>query len=156
MEAANRGARDAGGSSVGCNITLEHEQKPNPYLDVFIEFRHFFVRKLMLAKYSYAFVAAPGGYGTLDELFEVATLVQNSKMKKFPIFLMGSEYWKPLEVYIREKMTAAGTVSLIDAALIRVCDDPKEIAESVKESGLSEFGLTYGPKAKRRWFFLES
>ncbi len=156
MEAANRGAKDVGGFSIGCNITLPNEQSPNPYLDVFLEFRHFFVRKLMLAKYSYAFVAAPGGFGTLDELFEIATLVQNGKIKKFPIYLMGSAYWEPLEVYIREKMTAAGTVSVMDAALIKVCDDPKEIAQFVRASGLKEFGLTYGPKVKRRWYFFES
>lgn len=155
MEAANRGARDAGGHSIGCNISLPQEQKPNPYLDIFLEFKHFFVRKLMLAKYSYAFIAVPGGFGTLDELFEVATLVQNGKMKKFPIFLMGSEYWLPLSDFIREKMTEAGTISPLDVSLIRICDDPKEIAESVKESGLSEFGLTYGPRAKRRWFLFE-
>jgi uncharacterized protein (TIGR00730 family) len=155
MEAVNRGAKEMGGISVGCNIVLPAEQNPNPYLDIFLEFKHFFVRKLMLAKYSYAFVAAPGGFGTLDELFEVATLVQNQKMKSFPIYLLGSEYWKPLEDYMREKMTAAGTITSKDTLLIKISDDPREIAEAIKVSGLRQFGLTYGPKAKPRWFFLE-
>jgi uncharacterized protein (TIGR00730 family) len=89
MEAANRGARDVGASSIGCNIALPMEQKPNPYLDRFIEFKYFFVRKLMLVKYSYAFVALPGGFGTLDEVFEVATLIQTRKIEGFPCVLMG-------------------------------------------------------------------
>ncbi|MFN6195909.1 MAG: TIGR00730 family Rossman fold protein, partial [Planctomycetota bacterium] len=96
MEAANRGAREAGGLSVGCNITLPHEQKHNPYLDRFVEFRYFFVRKVMLVKYSYAFVVLPGGFGTMDELFEAATLIQTRKIEDFPLVLMGTEYWRPL------------------------------------------------------------
>ena len=96
MEAANRGAREAGGRSVGCNIELPHEQKPNPYLDFFLEFRYFFVRKVMLVKYSYGFVVLPGGFGTLDEIFETATLIQTGKIPGFPLVLMGSEYWKDL------------------------------------------------------------
>lgn len=155
MEAANRGAQEAGGLSIGCNITLPEEQQPNRYLDTFLEFKHFFVRKLMLAKYSYAFIAAPGGYGTLDELFEVATLVQNRKIRNFPIFLMGSEYWKPLEAFIQGRMTQIGAVTSDEAALIKICDDPKEIAQTVKESGLREFGLTYGAQVRRRWYLLE-
>ncbi len=95
MEAANRGAKEVGGTSVGCNIALSHEQQPNNYLDRWITFRHFFVRKMMLVKYSYAFIAMPGGFGTLDEIFEVATLVQTGKIKQFPIVLMGREFWAP-------------------------------------------------------------
>ena len=96
MEAANRGAKDAGGRSIGCNIVLPLEQKPNPYVDSWIDFEYFFVRKLMLVKYSYAFVVMPGGFGTLDELFEVATLIQTGKVENFPVALMGADYWRPL------------------------------------------------------------
>ena len=96
MEAANRGAKDAGGYSIGCNIELPEEQQPNPYLDRWVTFRHFFVRKLMLVKYSYAFIALPGGFGTLDEIFEVATLIQTRKIKEFPLVLVGEEFWHPL------------------------------------------------------------
>jgi uncharacterized protein (TIGR00730 family) len=155
MEAANRGAREAGGHSVGCNIHLPVEQKPNPYLDVWIEFRHFFVRKLMLAKYSYAFVAMPGGFGTLDELFEVATLVQTGRMKGFPIILMGSDYWAPLIRFMRDTLVATGTISAGDLEKIIVSDSPAEVAARVRESGLKEFNLYSGPKVKRRWFLFE-
>ena len=96
MEAANRGARRAGGHSLGCNIQLPKEQQPNPYLDRMVEFRYFFVRKLMLVKYSYAFVALPGGFGTLDEIFETLVLIQTGKMKRFPLILLGAEFWRPL------------------------------------------------------------
>ena len=126
MEAANRGARDVGASSIGCNIALPEEQKPNPYLDRFIEFEHFFVRKLMLVKYSYAFLALPGGFGTLDEVFEVATLIQTGKIQGFPCVLMGTEYWAPLREFIQARMTAAGTLSPGDAAQILFTDDPDQ------------------------------
>src|ERR1700687_2991816 len=96
MEAANRGAKDVGGFSVGCNIELPQEQKPNPYLDKWVTFRHFYVRKLMLVKYSYAFIVMPGGFGTLDEIFETATLIQTRKIEDFPLVLMGKNYWQPL------------------------------------------------------------
>jgi len=155
MEAANRGAREAGGYSVGCNIHLPVEQKPNPFLDVWIEFRHFFIRKLMLAKYSYAFIAMPGGFGTLDELFEVATLVQTGKIKGFPIVLMGSEYWAPLVKFMKDTMVGTGTILAADLERIIVSDSPAEVAARVRESGLKEFGLSYGLKVKRRWFFFE-
>src|SRR5581483_5005060 len=102
MEAANRGAHEAGGVSVGCNIELPHEQKPNPYLDLFVEFRYFFVRKVMLVKYSTAFVVMPGGFGTMDEIFETATLIQTGKIRGFPVVLMGKEYWAPLVTLIEE------------------------------------------------------
>src|SRR5581483_9542147 len=108
MEAANRGAKDAGGMSVGCNIELPEEQRPNPYLDRWIAFRHFFVRKLMLVKYSYAFIALPGGFGTLDEIFEVATLVQTRKVKEFPLVLMGVDYWQPLLDFLCRRLLGEG------------------------------------------------
>ena len=95
MEAANRGAKETGGRSIGCNIQLPREQKPNPFVDQWITFRHFFVRKVMLVKYSYAFIALPGGFGTLDEIFETATLIQTGKIRDFPLVLMGIEYWRP-------------------------------------------------------------
>jgi uncharacterized protein (TIGR00730 family) len=155
MEAANRGARDVGGGSMGCNIVLPKEEKPNPYLDHFVEFRHFFVRKLLLAKYSYAFVAMPGGLGTLDELFEVAVLIQTGKMKSFPVILMGIEHWSPLVDYLRRHLVAAGTLDAADVDRITLTDSPEEAAALIAERGLHQFGLTYGPQAKRRWWLGE-
>jgi hypothetical protein len=133
MEAANRGARDVGAVSLGCNIELPQEQKPNPYLDRFIEFSHFFVRKLMLVKYSYAFVALPGGFGTLDEVFEVATLIQTRKIESFPCVLMGVEYWEPLRAFVRERMLAAATVSPDEFEQILFTDDPDEALRWISE-----------------------
>jgi uncharacterized protein (TIGR00730 family) len=124
MEAANRGARDGGGPSLGCNITLPTEQQPNRYLDKWVEFRYFFVRKLMLVKYSYAFIGLPGGFGTLDEVFEVAVLIQTGKVKDFPVVLMGVEYWKPLIDFIRDKLIAAHTIDPADADRLIVTDSP--------------------------------
>jgi uncharacterized protein (TIGR00730 family) len=154
MEAANRGAKQAGGHSVGCNIVLPKEQEPNPYLDEFVEFRYFFVRKVMLAKYSYAFVAMPGGFGTMDELFEIATLIQTGKVKKFPVFLMGSDYWAPLGVMLKE-MVAQKTIDPADADLFQVSDSPQTVASAIRDVGLAQFGLSYGPKARKRWWLGE-
>ena len=126
MEAANRGAREAGGLSVGCNITLPQEQQPNPYLDRFIEFRHFFVRKVMLVKYSVAFVVMPGGFGTLDELFESATLIQTGKIRDFPLVLMGVEFWRPMLQFLRDTMLREGTIAARDLERMLVTDDPGE------------------------------
>ncbi len=126
MEAANRGARDAGALSVGCNIELPHEQKPNPYLDVWTEFNHFFVRKVMLVKYSRAFVVLPGGFGTMDEVFETLTLIQNAKIHRFPLVLMGEAYWHHLQTFLDETMLAENTISADDLDLMLVTDDPSE------------------------------
>lgn len=155
MEAANRGARDAHGRSIGCNIQLAREQQPNPYLDHWITFRHFFVRKVMLVKYSYAFVALPGGFGTLDEIFEVAVLVQTQKIREFPIVLMGREYWQPLLDFFRDRLVRLGTVDPMDVGCLTVTDSPDEAAAAITDSGMRRFGLTYGPRARRRWYLWE-
>lgn len=155
MEAANRGAKEGGGYSIGCNIHLPVEQTPNKYLDLWMEFRHFFVRKLMLAKYSYAFVAMPGGFGTLDELFEVATLVQTAKIRSFPIFLCGSEYWAPLVDFLQKTLVAQGTISQADLERITISDSPEDVANLIRNAGVRDFGLSYETRVKRRWFFLE-
>lgn len=133
MEAANRGAREAGGLSVGCNIVLPHEQHPNPYIDRFVEFRYFFVRKVMLVKYSYAFVILPGGFGTMDELFEVATLIQTGKVKNFPVVLMGKSYWQPLVDFLRTTMVQEKTIDVRDVDRLLVTDDVAEATEFVRK-----------------------
>ena len=149
MEAANRGARDVKGRSVGCNIELPHEQEPNPYLDQWITLRYFFVRKVMLVKYSYAFVALPGGFGTLDEIFETATLIQTGKIMEFPLVLMGVEYWNPLIAFLRERLLANGTIEAQDLNRLTVTDSVDEVVETIRQRGLRQFGLTYGPKLRR-------
>jgi len=155
MEAANRGAKDAGGYSVGCNIELPQEQKPNPYLDRWVTFRYFFVRKLMLEKYSYALIALPGGFGTLDEIFETATLIQTHKIKNFPLVIVGKEYWRPLLDFLRGRLVESKTIDPIDAEHILVTDSAEEAVQLVRDAALRQFGLTYGPKIKRRWFLGE-
>jgi len=155
MEAANRGAKEVGGRSLGCNIELPHEQEPNPYLDRFVTFRYFFVRKVMLVKYSYAFVALPGGFGTLDEIFECATLIQTGKIEEFPLVLMGVDYWAPLLDFLRTKLVVARTVSAADVDRIFLTDSPEEAVARIHDTALRRFGLTYGPRVKRRWFLGE-
>jgi uncharacterized protein (TIGR00730 family) len=150
MEAANRGAREAGGLSIGCNIELPHEQKPNPYLDRWIDFRYFFVRKLMLVKYSYAFVILPGGYGTLDEIFETATLIQTGKIKNFPLILMGSEYWSDLLRFLRERAATLGTISVADLDRLQVTDSPAEATRSIVDAVTDRFGLVFEPSLQPR------
>ncbi|MFN0011944.1 MAG: TIGR00730 family Rossman fold protein [Phycisphaerales bacterium] len=151
MEAANRGAREAGGRSVGCNILLPQEQRPNPYVDQFVEFRYFFVRKVMLVKYSYAFVVMPGGYGTLDELFEAVTLVQTGKIRDFPIVLMGRSYWEPIIAFIEQRMVEAGTISKGDERIITVTDSPEEAVAVIEREGVTPYGLVRRPKARPWW-----
>ena len=155
MEAANRGAKDAGGRSVGCNIILPHEQKANAYLDVVVNFRHFFVRKLMLVKYSYAFVALPGGIGTLDEIFEAATLIQTAKIRNFPLVLIGSEYWAPLLEMMRGTLLPAATIDAKDVAMLHVTDSIEEAVAHIADVGMRTFGLSYGAKVRRRWWMAE-
>ena len=155
MEAANRGAEDAGGRTVGCNIILPVEQRENPYLDRFITFRYFFVRKVMLVKYSYAFVAMPGGFGTMDELFECATLVQTGKIHDFPIVLMGVDYWKPLMEFLRGTMLATGCIDGVDLDRITVTDDPVEAAWKIKSVALKQFGLKEVEHPLPKWWLGE-
>ncbi len=132
MEAANRGAKEAGVLSIGCNIELPHEQLPNPYLDVWTEFNHFFVRKVMLVKYSSAFVVLPGGFGTMDEVFETLTLIQTAKIKRFPLVVMGTEYWQHLRNFIDQAMIAEDTILPKDLDAILITD---EVAEAIEFIG---------------------
>lgn len=151
MEAANRGAFEAGGMSVGCNIRLPFEQKENPYMQKSVTFEHFFVRKVLLVKYSYAFVIMPGGFGTLDELFETLTLVQTKTIHNFPIVLFGKEYHQPLMEYI-EAMSAAGTVSKEDLQLVLVTDDVDEAMLHIR----NYIDTNYKVKPRKRlWWLLE-
>jgi uncharacterized protein (TIGR00730 family) len=143
MEAANRGAKDKGGRSFGCNIKLPKEQRPNPYLDSWFEFDYFFIRKVMLLKYSCAFVALPGGFGTLDEIFETATLVQNRKMKDFPLILMGSDYWRGLRDFLVERLLAEGTISRSDLKLVYITDSPKEAIQCIKAGAARLLGIPF-------------
>jgi uncharacterized protein (TIGR00730 family) len=153
MEAANRGAKDAGGVSIGCNIVLPQEQKPNPYLDKWVEFRYFFVRKIMLVKYSYGFVAAPGGFGTLDELFEVATLIQTGKIKDFPVVLLGVEYWAPLVAFIRESLLRNQAIYPQDLDQILVTDSPSEAVSFIRKASTERFGLRYVRRRPHKFLF---
>jgi uncharacterized protein (TIGR00730 family) len=155
MEAANRGAKEVGGRSVGCNIELPVEQKPNPYLDRWITFRHFFVRKVMLVKYSYAFVALPGGFGTLDEIFETATLIQTGKISDFPLILMGREFWQPLLDFMDQRLVPEGTVDPVDPKRLAVTDSVEEAVSAITDAAMRRFGLTYRAPVTRRWFLWE-
>lgn len=132
MEAANRGAKEAGGYSAGCNITLPFEQKPNDYLDSFVEFEHFFVRKVMLVKYSCAFAIMPGGFGTLDEAFEIAILIQTQKLSRFPIALLGREFWTPMREFIRGRMVEGNLIDEEDLSIVKITDDVDEAVEWIK------------------------
>jgi uncharacterized protein (TIGR00730 family) len=127
MEAANRGARDAGATSVGLNIELPHEQSANPYVDIGIEFHYFFIRKLMFVRYSGAFVAFPGGFGTLDEVFELMTLIQTGKATDHPVVLAGSDYWSGLLDWMRSRLLEPGRISAEDWEIPEVADSPREI-----------------------------
>lgn len=141
MEAANRGAREAGGTSIGCNIELPHEQDPNPYLDQWLDFRYFFVRKVMLVKYSCAFVAMPGGFGTMDELFETSTLVQTGKLGHFPLVLMGKPYWKRMLEFIGEDMVSESTISPEDVGSFLVTDSVEEAVDCIAHCATERFGV---------------
>ena len=136
MEAANRGAKEAGGLSLGCNIQLPREQKPNRYLDKFILFQHFFVRKVLLVKYSSAFVVMPGGFGTLDEAFEIATLMQTHKLERFPVIAVGTEFWDKLVGFVQHTLLEAGTISHEDVGFIQRVDTAVDVVRVIRDSGL--------------------
>jgi len=150
MEAANKGAYQAGGYSVGCSIILPFEQKMNPYLHKWIDIRYFFVRKFLLIKYSYAFVVMPGGMGTLDELFESITLIQNKMIQDFPIVIFGSEYHKELYQHI-EIMAKNESINPEDMELLFVTDSVKEMAEHIKTHAIKKFKLVRKPQRPKRW-----
>lgn len=153
MEAANRGARDVDGLSIGCTIQLPHEQVSNPYLDICVDFRYFFVRKVMLVKYSYAFVVMPGGFGTVDEWFEALTLIQTAKIHEFPVVVVGVEYWSSIVDQL-ETMVEAAMISRSDLDLLLVTDSVEEAVRHIDEVCTSRFDLRRGPRAIR--FFGET
>jgi uncharacterized protein (TIGR00730 family) len=132
MEAANRGAKEGGGVSLGCNIRLPREQKPNAWLDRFVQLDHFFVRKVMLVKYSTAFVVMPGGLGTLDEAFEVLTLIQTGKLERFPVIAMGRPFWERLREFVRGTLVSEGTIDARELDLIQVTDDVEEAVRLIR------------------------
>ncbi len=152
MEAANRGAYEQGGNSVGCNIRLPMEQKPNTYMHKWITFEHFFVRKAMLLKYSYAFIVMPGGFGTLDELFNTLTLIQTKSITQFPVVLFGKEYYKNLMEMI-QKMQEEGTILEQDLELLLVTDDVDEAMEHITSYISSNYDVM--KKRKRFWWLFE-
>jgi uncharacterized protein (TIGR00730 family) len=150
MEAANRGAFEVGGKSLGCNIELPFEQEANPYVDDWIDFRYFFVRKVMLVKYSYAFVILPGGFGTMDEIFETLTLIQTGKIHNFPVVVMGKAYWEPILEFIETMMIEVGTISPEDRDLITLTDDVDEMIAVIKEKAIVPFDLSYEDAEKSK------
>jgi uncharacterized protein (TIGR00730 family) len=151
MEAANRGAFERGGHSVGCNIKLPFEQKPNPYVQTSITFNHFFVRKVMMVKYSYAFVIMPGGFGTMDEFFETLTLVQTKTLTQFPIVLFGKEYYRELSEYM-EYMAQQGTISKEDLSLVLITDNISEAMEHIDVFIRKNY---HAKTRKSRWWLFE-
>ena len=133
MEAANKGAIEAGGTSVGLNINLPFEQTPNSYANIRIEFDYFFIRKVMFVKYAFAYIIMPGGFGTLDELFEAVTLIQTQRIKALPVILVGSDYWSGLVDWIKSRLLAQKRISSKDIDILQVMDDPEDIVESVRK-----------------------
>ncbi|MBN2284532.1 MAG: TIGR00730 family Rossman fold protein [Deltaproteobacteria bacterium] len=133
MEAANKGAAEAGGVSVGMNIRLPYEQKPNPYANISLDYKYFFIRKVMFVKYAVAYVIMPGGYGTLDELFEALTLIQTKRIKSFPVILMGSSYWKGLVDWIRNVLLQEEKIDAEDINRILICDEPEQVVAHIKK-----------------------
>jgi len=133
MEAANKGAKEGGAKSIGANILLPLEQEGNPYADIRLEFKYFFVRKVMLIKYAQAYVGMPGGFGTLDEIFEAITLIQTKRIKPFPVILVGSDYWNSLWDWVRSTLLERKLVSLEDMDLVTILDDPDEVVRRIRQ-----------------------
>jgi len=138
MEAANRGAYDAGGESIGMNISLPTEQRPNPYIKTLLNFRYFFVRKVMFVKYSRAFIIMPGGFGTLDELFESVTLIQTHKIQPFPVILVGREFWAPLIAWIENTLVSQDLISPLDRDIFKAVDTTEEVLTILKYTRVPE------------------
>jgi uncharacterized protein (TIGR00730 family) len=134
MEAANKGAALAGGKSIGLNVELPMEQKPNPYANITLSFRYFFVRKVMFVKYAVAYVILPGGFGTMDELFESITLIQTHKIKPFPVILVGSTYWTGLLQWLKDVVLKEGKISPSDLDILQVIDEPEEIVKTIRKT----------------------
>lgn len=133
MEAANKGAAEAGGQSVGMNIKLPFEQKPNPYANLQLDYKYFFIRKVMFVKYALAYVIMPGGYGTMDELFEALTLIQTKRVKSFPLILMGREYWQGLLEWLKNSMQQKSMILPCDIEMIQIIDEPEEVVKHIKK-----------------------
>jgi uncharacterized protein (TIGR00730 family) len=142
MEAANRGARDAGVPSVGLNIELPFEQAPNPYQDVALKFHYFFTRKVMFVRHTQAFVVLPGGFGTLDELFEALVLIQTQKIRDFPVVLVGTAFWSGLAAWIRDRLVAEAMIARADVGLVLLTDDPGEAVDAVRRGAQRRGGYT--------------
>lgn len=133
MEAANKGAAEAGGQSVGMNIKLPFEQKPNPYANLQLDYKYFFIRKVMFVKYAVAYVIMPGGYGTMDELFEALTLIQTKRVRSFPLILMGREYWQGLLEWLKDSMQQKNMILPCDIEMIQIIDEPEEVVKHIKK-----------------------
>ena len=134
MEAANKGAAQTGGTSIGLNIQIPTEQKPNPYANMTLSFRYFFIRKVMFVKYAVAYIILPGGFGTMDELFESITLIQTHKIRPFPVILSGSQYWKGLLDWMKEVVLKEGKISPADLDILQIIDEPEEIVRAIKKT----------------------
>jgi hypothetical protein len=151
MEAASRGAKEAGGYVVGCNIVLPHEQRPNPYLDKMVLFRYFFVRKVMLVKYSQAFVIMPGGFGTLDEAFEAAVLIQTGKVQNFPVIFVGTSYWQPLFAFLEARMLEEKTIDPEELERLILTDSLEEIVACLRNCPSKPLETKKAPAPAREW-----